>query len=208
MDLAKLNAAAAEQFARHGLAGWSFGVSTSKRRLGVCKFHQKRIEISVYYAAHNPDGVVLDTLMHEIAHALAGPKAGHGPQWQRIAQRIGATPQACDRSSETIVEPGDWQATCSSCRRTHHRYKRPRTLDGYRCRCPARSPIVYAWVGDSARMPAVPPLIEQAARWQARCAGCGAVHRRIRRPGAGKWLCRCAHRSELTWEYRAAEVAT
>ena len=29
------------------------------------------------------------TLLHEVAHALAGPKAGHGPEWKRIAAELG-----------------------------------------------------------------------------------------------------------------------
>ena len=28
--------------------------------------------------------------------------------------------------------PGDWQATCPACQKTYHKYKRPRTLTGYR----------------------------------------------------------------------------
>ena len=130
MDLKILSETAAALFAKHGLVGWTFGLTASKRRLGVCKYRRKRIEISDYYAQHNPDAAVLDTLLHEIAHAIAGPEAGHSPLWQAVAVRIGATPRACDDSPDTVVEPGDWRTTCPECRRTHHRYKRPRSLSG------------------------------------------------------------------------------
>src|SRR4051794_34052099 len=150
MDLAELEAAAAEQLARHGLTGWSFGLAASKRRLGVCKYRRKRIEISGYYARHNPDAAGLDTPLHEGGHALAGPEAGHGPAWRAVAARVGATPRACDDSPDTVVEPGDWRAACPACDRTHHRYKRPGALNGYRCKCPARSPLVFAYAGDPA----------------------------------------------------------
>ena len=200
MDLNQLNAAAAARFAEHGLAGWTFGLAKSKRRLGVCKYRPKRIEISAYYALHNPEAAVLDTLLHEIAHAIAGPGAGHGPAWKEIASRIGATPQACDDSPDTIVQPGDWQTTCPGCNKTHHRYKRP-TASGYRCKCPARSSLVYAYVGDPAREPPALPACA-AASWQAKCAGCGTTHRRVRRPKAGVWRCRSPRRSELAWEFR------
>jgi predicted SprT family Zn-dependent metalloprotease len=206
MDLKILSETAAALFAEHGLVGWTFGLTASKRRLGVCKYRRKRIEISEYYARHNPEAAVLDTLLHEIAHALAGVEAGHGPAWQAVAVRIGATPRACDDSPDTVVEPGDWRTTCPACRRTHHRYRRPRSLTGYRCKCPARTPLVFAYAGDPAREPAVPTAAEPTpARWHANCAGCGIVHRRARRPKAGVWRCRCPARSELKWAFGPGE---
>ena len=87
MDLKELEAIASTEMAKHGLHGWTFGLATTKRRLGVCKFQSKRIEIAEYYALNNPSESVLDTLLHEIAHALAGPRAGHGPAWKAIAIR-------------------------------------------------------------------------------------------------------------------------
>ncbi len=206
MDLAALESEAVVQFARHGLVGWSFGFTTAKRQLGVCKYRPKRIEISAYYAQNNPVEDVRDTLLHEIAHALAGPKAGHGPVWQAIALRIGATPQACDSSPGTVVEPGDWQAPCPSCRKTHHRYRRPRILTGYHCRCPARTPLVFAFAGDPAVAPRELEAIKSAPIWRAICPGCSLIHRRQRRPKPGRWLCRCPQRGELKWEY-GQEVA-
>ena len=201
MELDELTATAAARFAEHGLAGWTFGLAGSKRRLGVCKYRKKRIEISEYYARHNPAPAVLDTLLHEIAHAIAGPKAAHGPAWKAVAVRIGATPRACDDSPDTVTQPGDWQTTCPGCNRTHHRYKRPKALSGYRCKCPARSPLVYAYAGDPARQPPVPLTPQEMAGWQAKCAGCGIVHHRARRPKPGTWRCRCPHRGELTWAF-------
>jgi hypothetical protein len=49
MDLESLEAAARRELARNGLHGWTFGLSKTKRRLGVCKYRQKRIEIAEYY---------------------------------------------------------------------------------------------------------------------------------------------------------------
>ena len=37
---------------------------------------------------------IRDTVLHEIAHAIAGREAGHGPLWKVTARRIGATPRA------------------------------------------------------------------------------------------------------------------
>ena len=40
-----------------------------------------------------------------------------------------------DHSPETVVQPGDWQTTCPACKKTFHRYKRPKTSSRYRCKC-------------------------------------------------------------------------
>jgi len=201
MDLKKLEQAVSEQLARYSLTGWTFGLADTKRRLGVCKHRSKRIEISKYYAIHNSEESVLDTLLHEIAHAVAGPEAGHGPIWKAVAARIGATPRACDDSPDTVVQPGDWQTTCPACKHTHYRYRRPKSLSGYRCKCPARTSLVFAYRGDPRREPAVPMTPQEAAKWRATCAGCGVVHGRTRRPKPGIWRCKCPTRNELIWSY-------
>ena len=199
MDLKELVDLAAIRLKEHGLSDWSFRLAKTKRRLGACKHRQKRIEIAAYYASQNPPESVTDTLLHEIAHAIAGPAAGHGPAWKAVAARLGATPKACDTSPDTIVEPGDWQTTCPACLKTHHRYRRPPTLTGYRCRCPAHAPLTYEYKGTIPLAQPVPTM--RLANWQAHCSGCGRIHLRVRRPKAGLWRCGCPKRGDLTWKY-------
>jgi len=198
MDLLELKDIAGREMAKHGLHGWTFAVAEAKRRLGVCRYRTKRIEIGEYYARNNPPEAVLDTLMHEIAHAIAGHAAGHGPVWKAVAVRLGATPRAYDSSHETIIEPGDWQATCPACANTFHRYKRPGRSTRYHCRCPARSPLVFEYKGNVTAETAE-PTIPRPGNYEAKCPGCGTVHRRVRCPRAGIWRCQCPHRCELTW---------
>lgn len=202
MDLQDLEAIAEMELRKHGLNFWSFGLAKTKRRQGVCKFRDRRIEIAEYYARHNSREKVLDTLLHEIAHALAGPQAGHGPVWKAIAHELGATPQACDTCVDTVVMPGDWQATCEACNKTFHKYKRPQLLNGYRCRCAAQKPLTFQFMGDPTLPLNLPGLIELAAKWEANCAGCQTVHRRMRKPKTGVWRCRCPNRCEIVWRIR------
>ena len=107
MDLKELEAIASREITKHGLLDWTFGLADTKRQLGVCKYRKKRIEIAEYYALNSPQESVLDTLLHEIAHAIAGPKASHGPVRKAIAVRIGATPRACDNSDDTAMNPAN-----------------------------------------------------------------------------------------------------
>ena len=203
MDLKELEAIASREMTKHGLHGWTFGFANTKRRLGVCKYRTKRIEIAEYYALNSSSESFLDTLLHEIAHTIAGPKAGHGPAWKAIAMRIGATPRACDNSGDPAMQPGDWQATCPACKKIIHRYNRPRSLSGYRCRCEVRSPLIFEFMGDPALKPFVPMTVQNSANWEATCSGCATVHLRTRRPKAGVWHCKCSQRCELTWRFRS-----
>jgi predicted SprT family Zn-dependent metalloprotease len=41
------------------------------------------------FAVFANDAKFKNTVLHEIAHAIAGPEAGHGSQWKRIAHQIG-----------------------------------------------------------------------------------------------------------------------
>ncbi len=206
MDLKELERIANQQLIQFGLSGWTFRLANSKRRLGVCKYRPKRIEIAEYYARNNPPESVLDTLLHEIAHAIAGAGAGHGPAWKAIALRIGASPRACDTSPDTVVQPGDWQVTCPACNRTYHRYKQPKSLAVYRCKCAVRSTLTFEYRGDPARKPSVPSTAAKNANWAAKCAGCATVHFRVRRPSVGVWRCKCRHRCEITWLFRSQSV--
>jgi predicted SprT family Zn-dependent metalloprotease len=202
MDLKVLEEIPRQEMRENGLHGWTFGLTKAKRRLGVCKYRAKRIEIAEYYARHSPEETVLDTLRHEIAHALAGPAAKHGPRWKAIAVRLGATPRSCETSRQVVVEPGDWQASCPACEKTIHLYRALRSLTAYRCKCEARSPLTFVFTGDPARRPEVPLTVEDSANWEAKCAGCGTVHHRVRRPKAGVWRYKCPHHCEIVWRRR------
>ena len=97
MDLKELKAVAEREMSKHGLHDWSFGFADTRRRLGVCKFQTKRIEIAEYYAIHSAAETVLDTLLHEIAHALVGRRHNHDAVWQAKARAIGCTAERCHR---------------------------------------------------------------------------------------------------------------
>ena len=81
----------------HGITldGWRFEYDDVRSRLGCTKYNQKIITLSKIGVYLHPDSEVKDTILHEIAHVLAGHEAGHGPKWKEIAARIGATPKAC-----------------------------------------------------------------------------------------------------------------
>ncbi|MBP7003371.1 SprT-like domain-containing protein [Amaricoccus sp.] len=101
------------------LAGWAFAWNRNRTRFGVCRYDVRRIELSGPLAMVEPDDArILNTVRHEIAHALAGHAAGHGERWRAWARRCGCTRiGACGSASagaeklphrwELVVDRGD-----------------------------------------------------------------------------------------------------
>ncbi len=117
---------------RHALDQWLFAFNRRKRCLGLCRHHEKRIELSIFYVGANDEDSITDTILHEIAHALAGPSAGHGPRWKAMCEKIGAKPQRLDH--EATMPGGRWKAVCPGCRRQYTRHRRPMRNRRYACR--------------------------------------------------------------------------
>lgn len=132
MDLPSAAKLADDLMQTHGLTGWSFGFNRAKRQLGVCRFAAKRIELSAHFVSANDEAAVRDTLLHEIAHALAGREAGHGPRWKAICAELGCKPERLDH--EAVMPEGRWRAKCPSCSEAFHRHRRPMRGRTYACR--------------------------------------------------------------------------
>ena len=79
---------------RHGLEDWTFRFSTAETRLGECRESERVIALSARHAATAERREVTDTILHEIAHAIAGATARHGDAWKAVATRLGARPRA------------------------------------------------------------------------------------------------------------------
>ncbi len=92
--LADVAIRARQMMDRHGLRHWSLHFSHGERELGRCQFRDQAILISRNHAVSHAPECVEDTILHEIAHALAGHYAGHGPKWKAIALRVGAIPKS------------------------------------------------------------------------------------------------------------------
>ena len=78
----------------HGLTGWTLAFGEAKRSLGHCDYQHHVIRISRTHALEGSEEQIRDTVLHEIAHAITGRAAGHGPLWKATARRIGTTPRA------------------------------------------------------------------------------------------------------------------
>lgn len=103
-----------EKMSEHGLTarGWKGSLDQAERRFGVCRPAKKEISLSRPLIALNNEEEVLDTILHEIAHALAtietGENCGHDERWKAICRRIGARPERCYDSEEVNSPDAPW----------------------------------------------------------------------------------------------------
>lgn len=123
--------------ARYRVEDWQFRFNRRKRGMGRCVYPKPgqpgRIELSSHYVlGDNPVESLRDTVLHEIAHALAGAAAGHGPSWREACLRVGARPERC---GEADMPVGPWRADCPCCGKSYAMHRRPKHLarGGYYC---------------------------------------------------------------------------
>lgn len=129
---------AAEELAKHGLdtQGWKFVIDTrpKSRRLGQCRYMRREIALTGWYIDKNPDHLVVDTIKHEVAHALTGPGHGHDAKWKESCLIVGALPKACKDLSEGLEFPMRWLGECPTCRKQYKAVNKPSGVRLCKCR--------------------------------------------------------------------------
>jgi predicted SprT family Zn-dependent metalloprotease len=105
---------------------WSFGFDNAKTRAGLCNYTEKRITVSRYLAARYEDDEIHQVLLHEVAHAVAGSRAGHGPRWKAIAAELGYEGKRL-HDGAIADEFAPWVGTCPA-GHVHYRYRTPTRL--------------------------------------------------------------------------------
>ena len=85
----------------HGLRGWTLAFGEARDTPWRLSFPTPRDPDQPHPCLEGSEEQIRDTVLHEIAHAIAGHGAGHGPLWKATARRIGATPRAKTYESQT-----------------------------------------------------------------------------------------------------------
>ena len=103
--------------------GWTFDFDRAVRRAGACHHADRRITLSRHLAARAEEDEVRQVLLHEVAHALAGHRAAHGPRWRAVAARIGCIGSRL-HDGPIAEERARWVGTCAA-GHEHRRFRRP-----------------------------------------------------------------------------------
>lgn len=96
MNIDDAKSLAEQLMEEHGLSdqGWNFEFDEQKRRFGACNYKNKLITLSWRLVIQNDEAHVLDTILHEIAHALT-PGHHHDSVWVAKAKELGSNGQRC-----------------------------------------------------------------------------------------------------------------
>lgn len=120
---------------QHGLAPtWRFAWDNATRRAGACHWRTHRITLSrpIFSGSDVARADWHDVALHEIAHALAGHAAGHGPAWKRVARSIGCRATRCH---QLPTPPRPVVGRCApGCPAQHDRSTHPKPGRFYQCR--------------------------------------------------------------------------
>lgn len=127
MNTDKLLAEGAALLLKHQLFHWRLELKKhTGSRLGSCDYKVFIIVLNGFYVANHSEEMVLDTLRHEVAHALT-PGHQHDNVWKAMAVQLGCRPEAHWKTG-IILNPGKYKAVCPSCQVTFYKYRKPRYL--------------------------------------------------------------------------------
>lgn len=124
---------AAESMLAHGLHDWAFGFGRGKRTLGTTRVRAGAstgvVRVSRHLVTAGTPAMLRDTLLHELAHALAYQRHGrramnHGPLWRAVAREVGAEPRATCRGGPLV--PAPHVLVCRRCGAQVGLYRRPK----------------------------------------------------------------------------------
>ena len=89
------------------LRGWTLEtverIEGSIKTLGRANYRTKTIQLSPEYIRSGLLIHLLDTLGHEVAHALA-PMDGHGSRWRAVCKTLGVNPRAISQVKKAMSE--------------------------------------------------------------------------------------------------------
>ena len=129
---------------------WTFAFDNAKTRAGLCNYTDKRISVSKYLAARYEDDEIHQVLLHEVAHAVAGTRAGHGPRWKAVAKELGYEGKRL-HDGAIANEFAPWVGTCPA-GHLHYRYRKPaRALSCGQCSKTFSPANAIRWEGRSVR---------------------------------------------------------
>lgn len=136
MDLDEARTWAMLMLDEHGLLdrGWTVTWDNARRRAGICRYRTRTICFSRFITEHVSEPEFMDTVAHEVAHALVGAGHAHDAMWRRKAVELGGS---SSRTSDFFDPQAPWIGICEH-GKSFYRYRSPRVAT-YRCRC--SSPI-------------------------------------------------------------------
>jgi len=113
--------------------GWRFRYRNLKSLAGYCDYRHKTITLSKHLVLNNSDEKIMNTLIHEIAHALTPKGRSHGRAWSRNFKdllKIYEQPintSRCYDSSYDMPEK-QYKVECNTCGEVYGKHRMGRKI--------------------------------------------------------------------------------
>ena len=137
MRFARAQAMTLEELRRQGLEDWTVRPCRALGYAGITYGSRREIHLSVPHLDAMDENEVRNTVLHEVAHALAGDAEGHGPRWRKIALALGSDGEEVydlrEEVAEQVLASSRYHATCEHCGATHYRARRTRSMGNLAC---------------------------------------------------------------------------
>ena len=105
---------------RHLGTRWQFQWDGAVRRAGACHYDRNVISLSRRLTELNNEAHARNTILHEIAHALAPPEESpHGDTWKRIARYIGCNGERCHNAPTPPTKYVTFRKVCGKVGERH-----------------------------------------------------------------------------------------
>lgn len=104
---------------------WKVKFNDRHCSFGLCSYDEKTIYLSRHLVVLNSVERVMNTILHEIAHALLGPGFGHSKEWKNLCIKIGGNGIRCYTEANTVTPKflRKYTYVCITCgRETHKSY--------------------------------------------------------------------------------------
>ena len=115
--------------------GWIFDYDKAKKRAGRCEYDDQRITISKHLVLYNNSHKeIVNTILHEIAHALAPRESGHDRIWRKIFYDLlrkykqPLNVSRCYDSRKVNMPKGKYTVSCSGCDNFWEYHKRTKLI--------------------------------------------------------------------------------
>lgn len=132
MNLEKAKNLAIELLNEHESNDWKFRFNSRKSANGVCSHTKKTIYLSTVLTEVRDESNVKNTILHEIAHAIAGQGHGHNDYWRNIALSIGCNAERC--SNDSVLIKARYTAECGGCGHIHIAHRKLKRTSWCKCR--------------------------------------------------------------------------
>ncbi len=128
MKIEKVREIALDMMKKQKLRGWKIEFNNAIHGIGTCHFYDKVIKFSRKHCELASDTDVLDTIAHEVAHAVVGYNKGniHCDLWKAKCIELGGTGKVQWDDNNTI--PHKYKSVCKYCNTIYKRHTFKRNL--------------------------------------------------------------------------------